>query len=121
MVNDYANLLEEIKKATNLELSYIDNLHHTTKTPYILYRITPLSDDGIKSMDKFEVRIVAKNLLEAIKIDSQIRKLMLKQGDLVGSPFLAVEINGGGNLKEPNSSNVIQITYYKILKKSEAM
>lgn len=120
-MNSYAILLRQIKERTSFDIYYKDTVSDTRQMPYIEYAITPISDDGVKSMDKLEFRIYTKTFSESYKINNQIRSILLHQGDLIGGLFYNVELSGGGSLLGLDGKSNIHISYYKILKKSEAI
>ena len=116
----FNNVLKLLKGATNLPIRLISN---DNVEKCIIYKITPISDDGIKRQDRLEVQIVGFDIAEIESEDAKIRKALLSFGDRTDD-FLSIELNGGGMMggsleKDTNIESLRKFSFYVITTKSE--
>ena len=88
-------LLDAIEKAVGLPVRalYSDKIENQ-----VIYKIVPLTDDGVVRSDRLELNIAVSTLEEAEQADRKIRKALLSPGDLKGNGVLDIYLNGGGTL-----------------------
>ncbi|UVX70645.1 MAG: hypothetical protein [Bacteriophage sp.] len=116
----FNDVLKLLKGATNLPIRFINN---DKVERCIIYKITPISDDGIKRQDRLEIQIVGFDIAEVELEDAKIRKSLLSFGDRIDS-FLSIELNGGGMMggsfeKDTNIESLRKFSFYVITTKSE--
>lgn len=89
-------LLKVIEEAAGLP---IHALYSNKIENQIIYKLVPLTDDGIVRTDRLELNIATQTLEEAEAADRKIRKALLSPGDLKKNGVLDIYLNGGGTLK----------------------
>lgn len=117
ILNDVLKLL---KSATNLPIRFISN---DKVEKCIIYKITPINDDGIKRQDRLEIQIVGFDIAEIESEDLKIRKALLSFGDRQDN-ILSIELNGGGMMggsleKDTNIESLRKVSFYVITTRSE--
>lgn len=103
------NILDTISSVSQLPL-YPLNSDKTGEQ--IIYKETPISDDGVIEIYRLELNIVCKTLDKANTIDKEIRKALLNGGDLKKTNLLDIELNGGGTLT--SEVGVHRLIYFTI-------
>lgn len=110
------DILKLLKGATDLPIRLINN---NKVEKCIIYKITPINDDGIKRQDRLEVQIVGFDIVEIEQEDLKIRKSLLSFGDR-NDDILSIELNGGGVLgKDTNIESISKYSFYVITTRSE--
>ena len=90
------DILKLLKSATDLPIRLISN---NKVEKCIIYKLTPINDDGVKRQDRLEVQIVGFDIVEIEQEDLKIRKSLLSFGDRQDD-ILSIELNGGGVLEQ---------------------
>lgn len=116
-MNILVDILKAIKDRTQIEpipfnSSTIQNLPSIT---YIAYR---QSDNAVVESWRFQTRITAESLAEAIDIEEAIADILVTLGDEEKLGSLRIEVNGGGSLEDEATGLPQLITYYDIQTKS---
>lgn len=89
--------------------------HNSPSKLALVYSFTPVSDNKIKRVDRFEAHMIADNLLTLYTIDNFIREILLTIGDNSFSrKILSIEINGGGDLEDLVTGTYHKIVYFQI-------
>lgn len=82
---------------------------------YIAYR---QGDDGVKESWRFQTRITAETLQEAIELEEEVADALVSIGDEMSNGALSIRINGGGTLEDETTGLPQLLTYYDIQTKS---
>lgn len=110
-------LLETLRNATGLPVRPFA----TNKVePCIVYKYSTDSDNGSRTTDSLELRIIAFDMEQVLEIDKKVRKALLKKGDRTGK-ITKIEMNGGGILEELNTQTIHKFDNYYITYKSEVI
>lgn len=88
-------ILQKIEEASGLP---VRALYSDTTENQIIYKLIPLTDNGIIRTDRLELNIAVSSLKEAEEADRKIREALLSPGDLKKNGVLDIYINGGGTL-----------------------
>lgn len=115
--NEVVNILAN---ATSLPLRLISN---DKVEECVIYKITPINDNGIKRQDRLEIKIVGYDLEQVELQDLNIRKALLSFGDREDY-FTSIELNGGGMMgggmdKDHFAGTLTKYSFYILTSKSE--
>lgn len=116
-MNVIKNLLTTIESTTGIKpvafsSSSIQNL------PCISYTAFRQYDDAVIESWRFQTRITASSLQEAIELEETIADALCSLGDQGSNGALNIVINGGGTLEDENTRLPQILTYYDIQTKS---
>jgi len=82
----------------------------------ILYKLVPVTCDGIIQQDRLEITAISTNLLTAQQILEDIKSVLLTVGDTqFNDDILEISLNGGGNL-ENVETNTYHLKAYFVIK-----
>lgn len=110
-------LLGLVQKASGLEASAITPFYTPDcGSPAITYSFYSTVSDGAKSRYRFQVRVHAKTLEQAITLSEDIKKALVSLGDEPTSGLM-IEANGGGSLLDEETNTPQQLIIYDILAK----
>lgn len=110
------DILKLLKSATDLPIRLISN---NKVEKCIIYKLTPINDDGVKRQYRLEVQIVGFDIVEIEQEDLKIRKSLLSFGDRQDD-ILSIELNGGGVLEQDtNIKSLSKHSFYVITTRSE--
>lgn len=88
-------ILQIIEDASDLPVRAL----YSDKTEnQIIYKLIPLTDNGVIRTDRLELNIAVSSLEEAEEVDRKIRDALLSAGDLKKNGVQDIYINGGGTL-----------------------
>lgn len=66
----------------------------------ILYKLVPVSNDGVKQQDRLEITVISTDLLTAYTMLENVKKAILTIGDeKINDDILEISLNGGGSLE----------------------
>lgn len=98
------------------EDSHIYPLNSFINDDCIVYKHIPVSDDGIKSIDRLEITINTTSYSNSLEIENRIKDLILTVGDKpFSNSILEIELNGGGALYDGKRDKVQRILFFNIL------
>jgi len=81
----------------------------------ILYKLVPVSNDGVKQQDRLEITVISTNLLTAQQMIEKIKCALLTIGDTqFNNDILEISLNGGGSL-ENVETNTYHLKAYFIM------
>lgn len=111
-----SNLLQAIQAETGVTPSAF-SIYSVEELPAISYTIYPQGDTGAVESWRFQTRITADSLVDAMATDQKIRDKIVTIGD---ATFLdcVIRVNGGGTLEDPESRKPQILTYYDITTRS---
>lgn len=70
-----------------------------SELPFVRYSYSPLTNDGVKAVSRFECTAVADSIGQSLEIIKNINRVLLTVGDnVLTNDILEVEQNGGGQL-----------------------
>lgn len=116
-MNVIKNLLSTIETATGITPKAFNS--STIQTlPCISYTAFRQYDDAVKESWRFQTRITASSLLEAIELEEIIASELCSLGDEGSQGALNIVLNGGGTLEDENTGLPQILTYYDITTKS---
>ena len=82
----------------------------------IIYKHIPVSDDGIKTIDRLEITIIASTYAKSLQIEDRVKSILLTKGDTpLNTSILEIELNGGGALYDGERNKVHRILFLNIL------
>lgn len=97
-------IIEMVQKLENAFPEYRVVEATTNVIPAIVYSITPITGDRIKSVDRLELRFIDTIPFGDLRDkERNARKLLMEYGDRVGSKALELTIVGGGEMADTNS------------------
>lgn len=111
-MNDYIKLLDAIEEATGVDLVFMER----DLSKGIVYNLLPITNDGIKRVDKLEIRIIDNKISDINNLHDEINSVLLARGDRVDPTISKITLNGGGLLKQPESELYHHLAYYYITK-----
>lgn len=116
-MNVITNLLNAIEERTDIRPVPFNSttIQSLPSISYIAYR---QGDNAIIESWRFQIRITASTLGEAIDLEEEIADELCSLGDLPNYGALSIQINGGGTLEDPETHLPQLITYYDIQTKS---
>ncbi|MDD3502508.1 MAG: hypothetical protein PHE63_00255 [Eubacteriales bacterium] len=89
------------------------NAFDTAEIPAIVYTYSPITDDGIKRLDRLEIRIISEDYSHALAVDEAITACLLTAGDnSKDNKILNINKNGGGSLKDDNTQTYHLFSFY---------
>ena len=85
----------------------------------IVYKLVPLTDDGIKQHNRFEVQIIANTMAKTIDIEKRVKQLILTKADTpLTNNILKVVMNGGGTFYDVERNKHHRQLFFEILSRS---
>ena len=116
-MNIITNILTAIEQETGIEpipfsSSTIQNL------PSITYTAYRQGDNAVIETWRFQTRVTAERLEDAIDIEEQIADALVTLGDEEKLGSLRIEVNGGGTLEDETTGLPQLLTYYDVYTKS---
>lgn len=116
----FSEIVDILASATDLPLRLI---HNDKIEECVIYKITPINDNGIKRQDRLEIKIVGYDLEQVELQDLKIRKALLSFGDREDY-FTSIELNGGGMIgggldKDQYTDTLTKYSFYILTSKSE--
>lgn len=121
MISEVINILKSdivLKTLINgtTEDTHIYPLYTMSNEDCIIYKHVPISDDGIKTLDRLELNIISTSYSHTLEIEDRIKDLLLTIGDnQLTSSILDIEVNGGGALYDGKRNKVQRILFLNIL------
>lgn len=111
------SIIDALETATELPVL---PLFTTTIDNQIVYNHYPTSDNGAKSVQRLELRLITKTYSEA----ESYRKLIIEALVPVGDDVLIdgitdCELNGGGSLYEGGTKTYHTLLYFEYIQRSE--
>lgn len=96
--------------------THIYPLYTMNNNECIIYKHVPVSDDGIKTIDRLEITIIASTYAKTLEIEECVKSILLTIGDTpLNTLILEVELNGGGALYDGQRDKVHRILFLNIL------
>lgn len=116
-MNVIINLLTAIEERTGIEPVPFSssNIHNLPCISFTAYR---QGDNAVIESWRFQTRITAETLGEAIALEEEVADELVSLGDLANYGALRIEINGGGTLEDEITGLPQLITYYDITTQS---
>lgn len=110
-------ILELIKEATGIDAIPIHTESVANDT--ICYKDYSLSDDGVISRHRVELRIITKEYARADIIRAQLINALVTRGDdNLTQNILSCALNGGGRLFEYETNTIHTLVYFEFIKRS---
>lgn len=110
-------ILELIKEATGIDAIPIHTESVANDT--ICYKDYSLSDDGVISRHRVELRIITKEYARADIIRAQLINALVTRGDdNLTQNILRGALNGGGRLFEYETNTIHTLVYFEFIKRS---
>lgn len=125
MIKEILNILKADKKLMELIDGSAENPHiYPIETDYLgdclVYDYHTFSADKITEAKRLEIVIIAKTLSKTLKIENELKRLILTLADKpLTTNILRVEINGGGSLYDNERLMNHRILYFDIISRSE--
>lgn len=96
--------------------THIYPLYSLSNDDCIIYKHIPVSDDGIKTIDRLEITINTTSYSHSLEIENRVKDLLLTVGDKpFSNSILEIELNGGGALYDGKRDKVQRILFLNIL------
>ena len=113
LMNVITTLLSAIGDRTGIEPTPFSssNINNLPCVSYTAYR---QGDNAVVESWRFQIRITAYTLEEAIDIDEEIADALVSLGDMADYGALRIEVNGGGTLEDEQTGLPQILTYYDI-------
>ena len=110
-------IISALQTATNLPVNPV----FTTKLEnQIVYNHYPVSDNGAKSQQRLELRLITKTYSEAESYRKMIIGALVPVGDnILIDGITACELNGGGSLYEGETKTYHTLLYFDYIHRSE--
>ncbi len=112
-MNAITNLLSAIEARTGIEPRPFSS-SNIESLPCISFTAYRQGDNAVIESWRFQIRITAENLAEAIELDEEIADALVSLGDMADYGTLRIEVNGGGTLEDENTGLPQILTYYDI-------
>ena len=110
-------IIDALESATNLPVL---PMFSTTIDNQIVYNHYPVADDGAKSQQRLELRLITKTYSEAESYRKQIIGALVPIGDnTLINGITACELNGGGSLYEGDTKTYHTLLYFDYIHRSE--
>lgn len=125
MIKEILNILKADKKLMELIDGSAENPHiYPIETDYLgdclVYDYHTFSADKITEAKRLEIVIIAKTLSKTLKIENELKRLILTLADKpLTTNILRVEINGGGSLYDNERLMNHRILYFDLISRSE--
>lgn len=116
-MNNIRQILGAIGQATGIQPQAFST-RTISQLPAITYLAYPQRDNAIVESWRFQTRITAESLEEAIDIDAAMREALCTLADEESLGSLSIEVNGGGTLEDETTGLPQLLTYYDINTKS---
>ena len=83
----------------------------------IVYKLVPLTSDGIEEQNRFSITVISKDMIKAMKILEAVKKVLLTVGDEPKTNnILEISLNGGGDPVENLETGTVHIKANFIIK-----
>ena len=112
-MNNIKKLLSAIEKATGIKPTAFKSTE-ISKVPAISYTAYRQSDNAVVESWRFQTRVTAQKLEDAIEIEEKIANKLTTLGDEWKLDALNITINGGGTLEDERTGFPQLLTYYDI-------
>ncbi len=116
-MNNIRQILGAIEGATGISPKAFST-RLISQPPAITYLAYPQRDNAIVESWRFQTRVTAESLEEAIGIDAAMRDALCTLADEEKLGSLSIEVNGGGTLEDEATGLPQLLTYYDINTKS---
>ena len=112
-MNVINTLLSVIEASSGIEPTPFNssNINNLPSVSYTAYR---QGDNAVVESWRFQLRITAESLEEAIELDETIANALVSLGDMPDYGALRIEINGGGTLEDEETGLPQILSYYDI-------
>lgn len=111
------SIISALQTATGLPVKPVFT---TSLGNQIVYKHYPVADNGAKSQQKLEIRLITKTYSEAESYRKQIIGVLVPIGDeILIDGITACELNGGGSLYEGESKTYHTLLYFDYIHRSE--
>ena len=116
-MNNIQDILTAIEQATDIAPEPFSS-KSIASLPSISYTTFRQGDNGVIESWRFQTRITAESVAEAIDLDATVADLLVTLGAEEKHNSLSIRINGGGTLEDERTGLPQFITYYDITTKS---
>ena len=107
------NLLSAIEALTGIKPEAFSSFN-ISNLPCISYTAFKQGDNAVVESWRFQIRITAETLQEAMELEAAISDELCSLGDIAGYGALRIQVNGGGTLEDENTGLPQILTYYDI-------
>ena len=112
-MNVINNLLSAIEARTGVKPTAFSSFN-INNLPCISFTAYRQGDNAVIESWRFQVRITAESLEEAMELEEDIADELCSLGDLADYGALRIQINGGGTLEDENTGLPQLLTYFDI-------
>ena len=111
------SIINALSSATGLP---VKPLQTTDINNQIVYNHFPSNDNGAKSIQRLELRLITTTYEEAERYRKQIIQALVPVGDnVIIDGITGCELNGGGSLYEGSTKTYHTLLYFNYIQRSE--